>query len=241
MKIILSIVLCTFLLIGNALAEEQPKAKSDTMSQKEKLSYSLGNKAGSNMKNSSVDIDIETYIKALREGYAGNKATMTEQEMANTIQSVQKEMKAKQAEKMKGLSEKNKKEGEAFLVENTKKEGVVTLPSGLQYEIIKEGTGKQPAKTDKVKVQYRGTFINGTEFHNTYKSDKPAINEVSKFIKGMAEGLQLMKEGSKWILYVPSNLAYGVRGLGRGKIVGPNQTLIFEVELISIEPKEETK
>jgi len=236
MRVILSILFSAFLLIGPALAQEQPKAKSDTMSQKEKLSYSLGYKAGSNIKNSSVDIDIETYLKALKEGYAGNKAALTEQEMANTLQSVQKEMKAKQAKKMEGVAEKNKKEGEAFIAENAKKDGVVTLPSGLQYKVVKEGTGKIPTKTDKVKVHYRGTFTSGAEFHNSYKSDKPVTNEVGKFIKGMREALLLMKEGSKWILYVPSNLAYGAKGLGRGRIIGPNQTLIFEVELIAVEP-----
>ncbi len=247
MKIILSIVLCTFLLIGNALAEEQSKAKSDTMSQKEKLSYSLGYKTGINMKNSSVDIDLETYINALRDGYTGNKAAMTEQEMDNTILLLQKEMKAKQAEKMKGQGDKNKKEGEAFLAENAKKEGVVTLPSGVQYKVVKQGTGRQPAKTDKVKVRYRGTFINGAEFYNSFKSGEPAFNSVDKFIKGLTEGLQLMKEGSRWMIYVPSNLAYGSRGATYGKrgasgaMIGPNQTLIFEVELISIESKEETK
>jgi FKBP-type peptidyl-prolyl cis-trans isomerase len=176
---------------------------------------------------------------------------MTEQEMVNTIQTLQSEMKAKRAEETKttaernkDLPEKNKKESETFLAENAKKEGVVTLPSGLQYKIIKEGTGKQPAKTDKVKIHYRSTFANGAEFYNSYKSGQPVIQSVDKFIKGLSEGLQLMKEGSKWILYIPSDLAYGRRGAGRAKgakaapktpLIGPNQTLIFEVELISIE------
>lgn len=252
MRIILSVVVSAFLLTGQALAQEQPKAKSDTMSQKEKVSYSLGYKTGNNMRNSSVDIDPEIYSRAFREGYAGYKATMSDQEMANTIGALQMELKAKMGEKKKEMPEKNKQmaqknkeEGETFLAENAKKEGVVSLPSGLQYKIIKEGTGRQPAKADKVKVHYRGTFINGTEFYDSYKKGgEPGMMGVDKFIKGLTEGLQLMKEGSKWILYIPSALAYGGRGAARGKstktapktpLIGPNQTLIFEVELISVQ------
>ena len=251
MRIILSIALSAFLLIGQVLAAEQQETKQGTLSQKEKLSYSLGYKTGSNMKNNSVDIDLDIYTKAFKEGFAGDKAAMTDPEMLDAIQAFQKEIKAKQpdkkkelGEKNKQIAEKNKELGEAFLAENAKKEGVVTLPSGVQYKVIKEGAGKQPAKTDKVTIHYRGTLINGAEFHNTYKGDKPAINDVGKFIRGMTEGLQLMKEGSKWMLYIPSHLAYGAQGLGRGKnakarlqqsLVGPNQTLIFEVELVAIQ------
>ncbi len=263
MRIILPIALSVFLLLGQALnrtgtgpalAEEQQESKKDAMSQKEKASYSLGYKTGINIKNISGDLDLDIFIKAFREGFSGDKAAMTDQEMVNTIQMLQMEMKAKQAGKKKEmaegnkeLAEKNKKEGETFLAENAKKEGVVTQPSGLQYKIIKEGSGKQPARTDKVKVHYRSTFINGTEFYSSYKSSEPMMLGVEKFIKGLSEGLQLMKEGSKWILYIPSDLAYGARGLVRGKstktgpkqpLIGPNQTLIFEVELIAIQPKE---
>ncbi len=244
MRITPWMVLSSFLLFGHVLAEEQQETRKDTMSRKEKLSYSLGYKTGTNMKNSSVDLDLDTYIKALREGFTGGKAAMTDQEMQELILSLQKEMKEKQAQetaqKKNQLPEKNKKEGEAFLAENAKKEGVVILPSGLQYKIIKEGTGKQPAKADKVKVQYRGSFINGTEFDSSYKRGKPATFGVDRVIKGWTEALPLMKEGSKWVLYIPPDLAYGRGGSGRGKgekigKIGPNQTLIFEVELISIQ------
>lgn len=252
MRIILLIALSALVLFGQVLAEEQQASKKDTMSQKEKVSYSLGYKNGSSMKNSSVDLDLEIFIRAFREGFAGNKASMSDQEMANTIGALQMEMKAKIGEKKKelaevkkDLTEKNKQEGEAFLAENAKKEGIVTLPSGLQYKVIKEGAGKQPAKTDKVKVRYRATFIDGTEFYNSFKSGEPVVQSVDRFIKGLTEGLQLMKEGSRWTLYIPSNLAYGARGAGQGKggsktrpkqtLIGPNQTLIFEVELISVE------
>ncbi len=257
MRIILSIALSALVLFGPALAEEQQEPKKDTMSQKEKASYSLGYKTGISMKNRSVDFDLDIYIKAFREGFAGDKAALTEQEMSDSLKVLQIEMKAKQAgkkremaETKKELAEKNKKEGETFLAENAKKEGVVTLPSGLQYKIIKEGAGKQPAKTDKVRIHYRSTFIDGTEFYSSHKSSEPVMLGVDKFIKGLSEGLQLMKEGSKWILYIPSDLAYGSRGsaisakpkgaarsAARG-VIGPNQTLIFEVELISIQSQE---
>ena len=129
--------------------------------------------------------------------------------------------------------EKNKQEGEAFLAENKKKEGVKTLPSGLQYKVITEGTGKSPKASDTVTVNYRGTLIDGTEFDSSYKRGQAASFQVNGVIKGWTEALQLMKEGAKWQLFVPSNLAYGEKGTGSGPI-GPNATLVFEVELISV-------
>jgi FKBP-type peptidyl-prolyl cis-trans isomerase FklB len=143
----------------------------------------------------------------------------------------QKEMMAKQ----QAMADKNKKEGEAFLAENKKKEGVKTLPSGVQYKVIKAGTGKKPKLTDTVTVHYRGTLIDGTEFDSSYKRGQPASFQVSGVIPGWTEALQLMGEGAKWQLFVPSNLAYGERGTGGP--IGPNATLIFEVELISVQEK----
>jgi FKBP-type peptidyl-prolyl cis-trans isomerase FklB len=140
---------------------------------------------------------------------------------------------AKQAETMQKLSEKNKADGEKFLVENGKKEGVKTLPSGLQYKEIAPGTGKSPKTTDTVTTHYKGTLIDGTEFDSSYKRGEPVSFPVSGVIAGWTEALQLMKEGAKWQLFVPPNLAYGERGAGRE--IGPNATLIFEVELISIQ------
>lgn len=260
MRIVLSIVLCSFLLFGQALAAEQQKttkeaknekskppaaeqakAKKDLKTQKEKLSYSLGYDAGRRMMQSSVDLDPEVFQRAFREGLAGGKSAMTEEEMRTAVVPLQEEMKAKRAEEMKKMAEKNKemaelnkKEGTAFLDENAKKEGVKTLPSGLQYKIIKEGTGKTPQKSDMVSVHYRGTLINGTEFDSSHKRGQPATLGVDKVIKGWTEALQLMKEGEQWTLYIPSDLAYGERGAG--SVIGPNQTLIFDVELISIQP-----
>jgi len=130
------------------------------------------------------------------------------------------------------LADKNQKEGEVFLAENKKKKGVITLPSGLQYQVIKEGTGKIPKATDTVTTHYRGTLIDGTEFDSSYKRGEPASFPVNGVIKGWTEALQLMKVGSKWQLFIPSNLAYGPQGAGQA--IGPNATLIFEIELLSI-------
>jgi len=241
MRIILSIVLGAFLLSGQVVAGEQQDAGKDGMSKREKLSYSLGYETGKRMNKESVDIDPDIYTKAFREGFAGDKAVIADQEMDDTLREFQKGMKAKLSEKKQSpseknrlLAEKNRKEGEAFLAENAKKEGVVTLPSGLQYKVIKEGNGKTPQMSEKVEVHYRGLLINGGQFETTHKRGKPATFGVDKVIKGWSEALLLMKEGSKWMLFIPSDLAYGPRGAARGKI-GPNQTLVFEVELISIQ------
>jgi FKBP-type peptidyl-prolyl cis-trans isomerase FklB len=157
---------------------------------------------------------------------------MTEQEIKETVTALQKDLQVKQQEQVKVLAEKNKKEGEAFLAGNKKKQGVITMPSGLQYKIMTDGKGKSPKATDMVTVNYKGTLIDGTEFDSSYKRGQPATFNVNGVIPGWTEALQLMKEGSKWQLFVPSNLAYGERGAGGP--IGPNAVLIFEVELISI-------
>jgi FKBP-type peptidyl-prolyl cis-trans isomerase FklB len=167
---------------------------------------------------------------------SGGKPLLTEQEIKDVITALQKDLQAKQQEKMRVLAEKNKKEGESFLAENKKKDGVITLASGLQYKIIKNGGGKMPKATDSVTVNYRGTLIDGTEFDSSIKRGQPATFQVSGVIPGWTEALQLMREGSKWQLFIPSNLAYGERGAGGS--IGPNAVLIFEVELISINKPE---
>jgi FKBP-type peptidyl-prolyl cis-trans isomerase FklB len=145
-------------------------------------------------------------------------------------------MMAKQQELAKIVGEKNQKEGEAFLAENKKKEGVITLPSGLQYKVIKAGSGNKPKATDTVSVHYQGTLVNGTEFDSSYRRGQPVSFPVNGVIPGWTEALQLMEAGAKWQIVIPSNLAYGDRGAGPQ--IGPNATLIFEIELISIqEPK----
>ncbi|MCJ7833279.1 MAG: FKBP-type peptidyl-prolyl cis-trans isomerase, partial [Deltaproteobacteria bacterium] len=172
------------------------------------------------------------FTKGFKDALSGAKPLLSEEEMRTVMTAFQKEISEKQAEKTKVLGEKNKKEGETFLAENKKKEGVKILTSGLQYKVVKEGTGKKPKATDKVTTHYQGTLIDGTEFDSSYKRGEPAAFPVNGVIPGWTEALQLMKVGSKWQLFVPSKLAYGERGAGPK--IGPNAVLIFTVELLSI-------
>ncbi len=212
---------------GLASAEsEEPKTYKD------KISYSMGAATGTQMKRQSIDVDADMFAKGLRDAVSGDKLKMTEQDIQETLMKFQQELMAEQAEKTKKLAESNKKEGEAFLAENRAREGINTLASGLQYKILSEGKGRSPKETDTVTTHYRGTLIDGTEFDSSYKRGQPAGFAVNGVIKGWTEALQLMKEGSKWQLFIPSELAYGERGAGAQ--IGPNATLIFEVELLSV-------
>ena len=218
-----------------AAAQDVPALKTP----REKLSYALGMDLGNQLRKQSVDVDPATFAKGLSDALSGGKTLLTEEEARGLIAELQKDLKAKQAaaqaEKMKELSEKNKKEGEAFLDANKKKEGMVTLPSGLQYRILKAGEGKKPTIDDTVVCQYRGTLVDGTEFDSSYKRNQPATFPVKGVIKGWTEALQLMPAGSRWELVIPPDLAYGERGAGN--VIGPGATLIFEVELVSIQGK----
>ena len=212
-------------------AEENLVLKNE----KDKVSYIIGTEIGKNFKKQSIDIDPDVLTRGIKDAISGGKPLLTEQEVQETMATFQKEMMAKQEELTKKLGEKNKKEGEVFLAENKKKEGVKTLPSGLQYKVIKAGTGKKPKINDTVTTHYRGTLIDGTEFDSSYRRGQPVSFPVSGVIPGWTEALQLMEEGAKWQLFIPPNLAYGERGTGRD--IGPNATLIFEIELISIQEK----
>ncbi len=205
--------------------------KTELKDQKDKVSYSIGINLGTSFKKQSVDISPEILLMGLKDALSGGKLLLTEEQAAEVMQKFQTEMMTKQAEMKKASTEKNKKAGETFLAENKKKEGVKALPSGLQYKVMKGGTGKTPKATDTVTTQYRGTLIDGTEFDSSYKHGQPMTFPVSGVIKGWTEALQLMKEGDKWQLFIPSNLAYGEGGTPS---IGPNSTLIFEIELISI-------
>ncbi len=198
---------------------------------KEKLSYIIGAQIGNDLKSQSIDVDPALVNRGLQDSIMGNKLLIGDQEAKDIIAAYQKERAEKMAEERKKLGEKNKQEGAAFLAENKKKEGIKTLPSGLQYKVIKEGTGKTPKATDTVVTQYKGALINGTEFDSSYKRGEPATFPVNGVIRGWTEALQLMKEGSKWQIVVPPELAYGEQGAGP---IGPNATLIFEVELVSV-------
>jgi FKBP-type peptidyl-prolyl cis-trans isomerase FklB len=203
--------------------------------QKDKISYAVGLNVGTNLHRQAVDVDPAILARGLQDGLAGNKPLLTEEEARTLLMQLQDDMRKKQAEKAQQTGGANKTEGEAFLAANKTKEGVVTLPSGLQYKILKAGTGPKPSANDSVVCNYRGTLINGTEFDSSYKRGQPATFPVGGVIKGWTEALQLMPVGSKWQLFVPSNLAYGDRGAGAD--IGPNATLIFEVEMISIQAK----
>jgi len=231
MKLPLLILSGMLLLANQVIAGENLVLKN----QKDKVSYIIGIDIGKNLKNQSIDIDPDILARGIKDVISGKKPLMTEQEVQETTAAFQKEMTAKQSEVVKKVGEKNKKEGEAFLAENKKREGVKTLASGLQYKVIKAGTGKKPKLTDTVVTQYRGTLIDGTEFDSSYRRGKPATFPVNGVIPGWVEALQLMEEGSKWQLFIPPNLAYGERGAGRD--IPPNSTLIFEIELISIQEK----
>jgi FKBP-type peptidyl-prolyl cis-trans isomerase FklB len=228
MKLKLIVILGILFLVSQVNAQENLVLKN----QKDKISYIIGMDIGTNLKKQSIDIDSNILAKGVKDALAGTKPLLTEQEIQETMMAFQKEMMAKQEE----IGKKNKKEGEAFLAENKKKEGVKTLPSGLQYKVIKAGTGKKPKLSDTVTAHYRGTLIDGTEFDSSYKRGQPATFPVSGgMIPGWTEALQLMEEGAKWQLFIPSNLAYGEKGAGRD--IGPNATLIFEIELVSIQEK----
>ena len=239
MKLRYAVALCLVLVAGQASAAETLELKTP----KEKLSYSIGLNAGRSMKESlkaqSVDVDMSVLARAISDGLMSAKTSMTDEEIKTVLDTLQKDLMAKQQaqaakqqEEAKGVAEKNKKEGEAFLAANKKKDGVITMPSGLQYKVLVDGKGKFPKATDTVTVHYRGTLIDGTEFDSSIKRGQPATFPLYQVIKGWTESVQLMKVGSKWQLFIPSNLAYGERGAGG--TIGGNATLIFEVELLSI-------
>jgi FKBP-type peptidyl-prolyl cis-trans isomerase len=206
---------------------------------KEKVSYAIGADLGGKLKSSSIDVDPTILTRALKDSLTGAKSAMTDDEIRATLQDLTKDLQAKQAVVTKEKSDKNKKDGEAFLAANKTKEGVVTLPSGLQYKIVKAGTGPKPTAADTVVCNYKGTLIDGKEFDSSYKRGQPATFPVGGVIKGWTEALQLMPAGSTWQLFIPPDLAYGDRQAGPD--ITPGSTLVFEVELVSIQPKAETK
>lgn len=208
----------------------------------DKVSYAIGMNIGKRLeqdmkqlKQYDTELDTAIVLRAFEDALAGDKLLMTDPEAQTTLTTLQADLRKRQEEKQKELAENNKKEGEQFLAANKTKEGVVTLPSGLQYKILQEGTGPKPTAADMVTVNYRGTLLNGTEFDSSYKGGKPATFNVGQIIKGWTEALQLMPVGSKWQLFIPSELAYGARGAGQN--IGPNSVLVFEVELLSIQPR----
>ncbi len=222
-RFIISLALLS--LAGSVSGQDKATPLKDS---KDKLSYSIGLNIGSNLKKQNVSINPDTFVLGLKDALAG-KPQMTDEQVKETMTAFEKEM----IDKQKAVGVKNATDGEKFLAENKKKEGVKTTASGLQYKVIKEGAGAQPKETDTVMANYRGTLIDGTEFDSSYKRGQAATFPVSGVIKGWTEALQMMKVGSKYQLFIPAKLAYGERAMGPD--IGPNSTLIFEVELAGIQ------
>jgi FKBP-type peptidyl-prolyl cis-trans isomerase FklB len=240
-------------------AQKAPAAKTGTATkprtqvpftlktQKDKTSYAVGMNVGKGLAGQlhqqSVEVDQAILLRGLKDAFTGGKMLLTDDEAKAVLMQLQTEVRARQQEKMKvdqekmkAAAEENKKAGAEYLEANKSKEGVVSLPSGLQYKILTEGTGPKPAATDTVLCNYRGTLVNGTEFDSSYKRGQPLPIQINGVIKGWTEALQLMPVGSKWQLFISSDLGYGDGG--RPPVIGPGATLIFEVELLSIQGKD---
>jgi len=239
------------MLLGNAMGQQTPATNTQNaataktannsqnapalQTQKDKVSYAIGMNIGRNLHKDSIDVDPNLLLQGMKDAMAGGKTLLTDDEAKSAMMALQNDLRQKQEAKAQQAGETNKKEGEAFLATNKTKEGVVTLPSGLEYKILKEGTGPKPTASDSVVCNYKGAFLDGTEFDSSYKRGEPATFPVGQVIKGWTEALELMPVGSKWQLFVPSDLAYGQHGAGAD--IPPNATLIFEVELLSIQAK----
>jgi FKBP-type peptidyl-prolyl cis-trans isomerase FklB len=205
--------------------------------QKQKASYAIGVNIGKGLHRDGVEVDPVLVQRGIRDAIAGGKLQMTDDEMKTALTALTNDLKKKQDAETAATGEVNRKEGETFLAANKGKEGVVTLPDGLQYKILTAGNGPKPTAADTVVANYKGTLINGTEFDSSYKRGEPVKFPVGQVIKGWTEILQMMPTGSKWEVYIPSDLAYGPQGPGRAGPIGPNETLVFEIELLSIQPK----
>lgn len=202
---------------------------------KQKFSYTVGFQLGQNLKRQNLDVDSKIVAQGMQNALSGSAPKLSPDEMRASIEAYQK----KEQGKTEALAKKNLEASQAFLEANKKKPGVVALPSGLQYKIVTEGKGQQPKATDTVVAHYRGTLINGKEFDSSYKRNEPATFPVAGVIKGWQEVLPLMKEGAKWQIYIPPELAYGAQGAGGA--IGPNEALIFDIELLSVKKDAEGK
>jgi FKBP-type peptidyl-prolyl cis-trans isomerase FklB len=218
--------------LGLAMTSAMADTAAALVTDKDKLSYSIGADLGKNFKTQGIDVDPSMLAKGMQDGMNGTQLVLTEQQMKDVLNKFQKDLMTKRTSEFNKKAEENKVKGEAFLKENKTKAGVVTLPSGLQYKIVDAGKGAKPGKADTVTVEYTGRLIDGTVFDSTEKTGKPATFQVSQVIPGWTEALQLMPAGSTWEIYVPSALAYGPRSVGGP--IGPNETLVFKIHLISV-------
>ena len=231
-NVLLMSVTGVILMAAQVQADDQQPLKTP----KEKTSYAVGVDLVRNFKRQAIDADLAAVIRGMQEESAGKKLLMSEPEISKTLKEYQLELKNRQALLRQQTAENNKKEGAAFLAANKAKDGVVTLPSGLQYKVIKAGTGKKPVDSDGVTCRYRGTLLDGTEFDNSESMGMPVTFFVKdSVIDGWKEALKLMPAGSKWQIFVPSQLAFGEKGAGRD--IGPNATIIYEIELLAVNPQ----
>ena len=229
--------------IGAALMgcnEKAAEPKSVELTQSaQRVSYGMGIGLGERIAQEGMEVDADAFALGMKHALEGSERLMTQEEVMQEMQAFQQQQIEKRKSEQEAVATQNKEAGEAYLAENAQKEGVVTLESGLQYSVVTEGTGAKPAATDTVEVHYRGTLIDGTEFDSSYKRNSTVSFPVNGVIAGWTEALQLMPVGSKWNLYIPSDLAYGPGGTGGP--IGPNATLIFEVELVAIKGDDETE
>ena len=232
-RLALSIALLLLIAAPAAWAQDDPFS-ADLKTFHQKAAYALGQNIGSNLKQTGVAIDLKAFLRGMQDSLAGKKGLLTEEEIQKVMTEFDKLVQANAATQKKAMTEKNLKEGAAFLAANAKKEGVKTTESGLQYKITKRGTGATPKATSRVSVHYEGKLISGKVFDSSFKRNKPSDFPVNRVIPGWTEALQLMKEGGEWELYIPSTLGYGTRGAGAD--IGPNATLIFKVQLIKVLP-----
>ncbi len=230
MNRILAIALLGALVAATAWAAQE----SALVDEQDRISYSVGYQVGGDFKRQGLELDAEALVRGIQDAMSGAEPAMPEAEMRKTLIELKQRVMAAQQQAQREQAAKNEEAGKAFLEENGKKEGVKTLPSGLQYLILAEGEGEAPEAADTVTVHYRGTLIDGTEFDSSYSRNQPATFALNRVIKGWTEGLQLMKPGAKYKLFIPPGLAYGERGTGAK--IGPQSTLVFEVELLSVQP-----
>ncbi len=222
-------------LVSGCETDAQNSGDVKLESQKDSISYFIGSDIARSLVDIKEEIDIEVLLRALRDGYEGKEPLLSQADMMATMQEFSNRMRQVREEKQQQAALENKAAGEKFLEENKTKDGIIVTASGLQYQVLEEGFGAQPTASDRVTVHYRGTLIDGTEFDSSYKNGQPITFSLGGVIPGWTEALQLMRIGSKYKLFIPSELGYGERGSGPNSPIGPNEVLIFEVELLSIE------
>ena len=231
---VIGVTLLLVAIAAGCTAEEAVVKLDDT---KQKVSYAIGLDIGRNFAKQEIDIDADAFLAGVRDGAGGQKQRLTDEQMKTEIMALRESLMAKQEAKAKATAEKNKTEGEAFLAKNAKEAGITVTKSGLQYKVVTEGTGPMPKADAFVKVHYRGTLLDGTEFDSSYSRNEPLVLPVGGVIPGWTEALTMMKEGSKWQLFIPAALAYGEEGAPPA--IGPNAVLKFEIELLSAAAKME--